>query len=155
MKSLFILEFFLIFTQIYSEIAEIQTCNQFDACKIVYNHYWGQNEIVTNCACPKNETCLDKFQNDGRSLKVNHRTQIKFCKPLEDIYESLNKSCEEENSSLQVRSLYNQDQLINITITIKCKVMDDKPIYWKRRNSREIQSAANLTEFVDDYIHQG
>jgi hypothetical protein len=159
MKNLLIFEFLLFFTQIHCEIIQVPTCNEFDVCKIVHNHYWGQNEVVTNCECPTGETCLDKFSDDGRSLKVNHRTQMKFCRPLNEIYENLNKSCDKEKTSLQVRSLYNRDELLNMTITLQCKVPQDKPIYWKHQNetkhAEEVKNNSNFTEYIEHYLHQG
>lgn len=136
---------------------ELPLCNQFDVCKIVHNHYWGQNEVVTSCQCPEGTACLDKFNEDGMSLKVNHRTQMKFCEKLDDIYGHL-KECVDDNItiSLTVRTLYLLDQIQNYTATIHCKIPQNTPIYWRQLQNLEhgLERNENYTEIIEYFKHQ-
>lgn len=111
---------------------EIGQCEKFDICNVVYRPHWGKNIVERLCTCPNSthsDCPADFSREDGQSLLINARTQIKFCSPLEELYSEL-PECVQNEPAIKKTTYYYVDQIRNITAQILCACNKD-PIYWK------------------------
>lgn len=135
-----------------NEDSDVKICDRFDICGIVHKPYWGNSVVEKLCKCPKlgleEAFCRDTFsQNDGFSLAVNRRTQMKFCSPIRELQAELN-TCAGEEVAIKVRTVNYIDQVKNVTASILCNCDYDVPTYWKF-HSREGKAMDDLKLFED------
>jgi hypothetical protein len=131
----------------------VTICETFDVCNIVHNHYWGLTEIEKICKCPEGTHCPATFDSyDNRSLPVNIRTQMKFCKPLAELKFQL-LDCGEDDAAISVSTMYYVDQVKNKSASLLCNCKYDQPIYWKyhSRFGKIVEEDEKLTEFIDNF----
>lgn len=140
-----------------SEDSEVAICEQFDVCNLVHNPKWGINSVEKLCKCSEGSFCPTNFSpNDGSSLLVNARTQMKFCTPLSELQSEL-EMCDENEIAIQVKTVYQIDQVQNVSASILCNCNHHGPNYWKY-NSRVGQFVAEnekLFEVLDNYQCSG
>lgn len=139
------------------EDSEVAICDQFDICNLVYNPYWGFNSVEKICKCPGETFCPATFsQNDGFSLAVNRRTQMKFCSPIEELQAEL-ETCDDEEVAIKVRTVYHIDQVKNVSASILCNCDYDAPTYWKfhSRLGKIVADDEKLFEVVDNFKCSG
>lgn len=117
------------------------------------------NLIEKFCKCPSHETfCPVTYQqNDEYAINVNARTQMKFCHPVQQLFDQL-KRCEKNETSLSIRTIYQLDLVKNSTVNILCSCWDQKEFgkkfnYWQfiSRSGESIDDESNLFEIVDKY----
>lgn len=136
---------------------DVEICSQFDICNIVHNHYWGMNSVEKLCKCPDETYCPATFSlNDGWSLAVNRRTQMKFCSPIVQL-ESQLEECGEQEVAIRVRTLYHIDQVKNVSAKILCNCEKEGPIYWRyhSRVGKEVEDDEKLFEIIDNFQCSG
>lgn len=136
-----------------SEDSTVAICNQFDICNLVHNPYWGINSVEKLCRCPEGTFCPATFAtNDGWSLPVNSRTQMKFCSPIIQLQSQL-EACEGEDIALKVRTVYHIDQVKNVSASILCSCEHEGPIYWKyfSRVGKIVEDDEKLFEVTDNF----
>jgi protein giant-lens (argos) len=140
-----------------SEDSDVAICSQFDICNLVHNHYWGMNSVEKLCKCPEGTHCPATFSpNDGWSLAVNVRTQMKFCSPIVQL-ESQLEECGEQEVAIRVRTLYHIDQVKNVSASILCNCEKEGPIYWRyhSRHGKNVEDDEKLFEVVDNFQCSG
>lgn len=135
---------------------------------LVHKQYWGGTSVEEICKCKKEDVksetfgedlfCEDDFSDDGRSLYVTARTQMKFCEPLESLYYRFNETCEEKDFSLSVRTAFLLDKVKNITATLHCPIPPEQRFYWKHLKNRQLGYSDSendkLFESVDHFKHE-
>ncbi|CRL01963.1 CLUMA_CG015422, isoform A [Clunio marinus] len=138
-----------------SEDSEISICSEFDICNLVHNPHWGINTVEKLCKCPEETFCPATFSNDdGKSLQVNVRTQMKFCSHVNDIHAGLKPCKDGGDTAIEVRTIYHIDQVKNISAKLLCSCEHkQKPIYWKyqSRVGKTVTEDEDLFEIVDNF----
>lgn len=140
-----------------TEESDEVTCERFDICNLVHNPRWGINSVEKLCKCPEDTYCPARFvPNDGFSLPVNYRTQMKFCTPLSDLEAEL-EMCEEDEVAIRVRTVYQIDQVKNVSARIMCNCNHDGPTYWRyhSRFGRSVLDDDELFEVIDNFQCSG
>lgn len=129
-------------------------CEQFDICNIVHNHYFGLNSVEKLCKCPEGSFCSASFaKNDPWSLPVNVRTQMKFCSPIQQLQNQL-ETCVEGEAAIRVQTIYNVDQVKNVSARILCNCEDgETPNYWKyhSREGKSVVEDEKLFKVIDNF----
>jgi hypothetical protein len=140
-----------------SEDSDVTVCEKFDICNLVHNPYWGTNSVEKLCKCPEGTFCPATFTpNDGWSLPVNVRTQMKFCSPIAQLQSQL-EPCEDEDIAITVKTFFHIDQVKNVSANILCSCERDVPTYWKyhSRAGRNVVEDEKLFEVVDNFQCSG
>lgn len=141
----------------WSDDSNVAICDSFDICNIVHNPFWGSNSVEKLCKCPEGNFCPATFlKNDGYSVSVNVRTQMKFCTPVIQVQAQM-EPCGEADIAIRVRTLYHIDQVKNTSASMMCSCEHDGPIYWKyhSRVGRNIVEDEKLFEVVDNFQCSG
>lgn len=140
-----------------NEDSDVAICSQFDICNIVHNPYWGINSVEKLCRCPEGAFCPATFAvNDGWSLPVNARTQMKFCSPIIQLQSQLD-ICTEGEIALKVRTVYHIDQVKNVSASLQCSCEHKKLIYWMyhSRLGKIVEDDEKLFVVVDNFQCSG
>lgn len=157
---LFTLAFSIVYGDIYlrrTEENDEVICSHFDICNLVHNPRWGINSVQKLCKCPEGTFCSATFApNDGFSLPVNFRTQMKFCSPLSNLEAEL-EMCDEDDVAIKVRTVYQIDQVMNVSASIMCNCNFNGPTYWRyhSRLGKSVLSDDRLFEVVDNFQCSG
>lgn len=139
------------------EDSDAAICGKFDICNLVHNPTWGINAVEKLCKCPEGTFCPATFSpNDGWSLPVNTRTQMKFCSPIQQLQTQL-EPCEKEDIAIELRTLFHVDQVKNITATMLCSCEHGSPIYWKynSREGKDVVEDEKYSEIIDSFQCSG
>lgn len=140
-----------------AEEFEESFCGQSDICNLVHNPRWGLNSVEKLCKCPEGTFCPTNFSpNDGTSLLVNARTQMKFCTPLYEIQSDL-EMCIAGSVALRVKTMYLVDVVLNVSASLLCSCSQDGPIYWKyhSRSGQFVEEDQKLFEVYDNFQCSG
>lgn len=140
-----------------AEEFEESICGQSDICNIVVNPKWGLNSVEKMCKCPEGTFCPTNFSpNDGTSLLVNTRTQMKFCRPLYEIQSEL-EMCAPDEVAIRVKTVYLVDKVLNVSASLLCSCNQDRPIYWKyhSRSGQFVEEDQKLFEVYDNFQCSG
>jgi hypothetical protein len=117
------------------EDSEVAICGQAEICNLVHKPYFGSTLLVDKfCHCPENDknfTCpADFLLNDGYSLPVNQRTQMKFCTPIAQLQLELDE-CDDEEVAIQVETTFILGSAKNVSAKMLCSCEPERPIYWE------------------------
>lgn len=140
----------------HSGISDVAICDKFDICNIVHNPHWEKNSIEKLCHCP-GDSCSAIFStNDGFSLPINARSQMKFCTPIEELRNDLGV-CEDDDTALKISSFYHIDQVKNVSASLLCSCEQNGPIYWKylSREGKIVEKDEKLFEIIDSFQCSG
>lgn len=134
------------------EEVEEKFCGQYQVCNLVHLPHFGDSEVQKFCNCPQDSYCPTSFSvSDGYSIPINVRTQMKFCRKVEEVFNEL-PECEEDQPALVVRELFEINKMLNIFAELKCKC-DKNPVYWKHvyRTGNPVNTNEKLFEAIDHY----
>lgn len=140
-----------------NEDSDVAICREFDICNLVHKPYWGINSVEKLCKCPENSFCPATFSpNDGFSLAVNLRTQMKFCSPIQDLQTQL-ETCDADEVAIRVKTVYHIDQVKNVSATILCNCDYEGPTYWKyhSRVGKVVMDDEKLFVVIDNFQCSG
>lgn len=140
-----------------TEDSEVAICEQFDVCNLVHNPLWGINSVEKLCKCREGHFCPTNFSpNDGRSLPVNARTQMKFCSPVSELQAKL-EMCNETEIAIKVKTLYYIDLVQNVSASILCNCNHHGHNYWKyhSRTGKAMPEDDKLFEIFDNFQCSG
>lgn len=136
-----------------SEDQNLTQCEKFDVCNVVSYPYFGKYTVEKLCSCPGKIFCPATFSEEGddKSISVNARTQMKFCDNITELFAEL-PECDEEKTSLVVNTMFNINEVANITAKMTCQC-NKKPVYWKHimRSGQPIEGNDNLFQATDHY----
>lgn len=114
--------------------------------------YFGKYNVEKFCSCPEGLFCPATFsRDDGQSISVNVRTQMKFCNKVEELFVEL-PECMEEKASLIVNTMFYVNEVANVSAKVTCKC-NKKPVYWKHimRSGQPIEEDDRLFQATDHY----
>lgn len=136
-----------------SEDSEATICGTFDVCNIVHSHYWGPTDVEKICKCPNDTLCPATFDhNDNRSLPVNVRTQMKFCRPIAELKFQLT-DCGEDDDAISVHTMYYVNEVKNVSANLACNCRHKQPIYWRfhSRVGKAVENDEKLFMVIDNF----
>lgn len=157
---IFLATFTLVASDMYlkrSEDSEVPTCEQFDICNLVHKPRWGDSMVEKLCNCPEGSPCPTNFSpGDGKSMLINARSQMKFCETLSTLQAEL-EMCDGNETAIQVRTVYQMAQILNVSARITCNCNHDGPNYWKyhSRIGQFVSKDAKLSEVIDNFECSG
>ncbi|XP_033229939.1 U-scoloptoxin(11)-Sm7a-like [Belonocnema kinseyi] len=106
----------------------LHECDSNEACNIVHNRFWMPVLTERLCRCPGGHECpwnwIEKSGNS--SMKVNNRSMIQFCKPLENM-----KTCTDKEQAITVFGKGNSSNAFLHPYTVKANCKCPKFHFWK------------------------
>jgi len=93
---------------------DLSICEQYSVCNIVHHRFWFPNQVERLCKCPNREECPWKWNIDNYTMPLDNRSQLKFCKPINELPDCTTKSGEsitiiksKEDNNVQIKAKVN------------------------------------------------
>jgi len=91
---------------------DLGICEQYSVCNIVHLRFWFPNQVERLCKCPNRGECPWKWNSDNnQTMPLNNRSQLKFCKPINELPDCTKKSGEsisivknKEDNNVQIKT---------------------------------------------------
>lgn len=95
---------------------DLGICEQHSVCNIVHHRFWFPNQVERLCKCPNREECPWKWStNDDLSMPLDNRSQLKFCKPINELPDCTMKS----DKSITIKKT-REDNNVQIKAKVHC-----------------------------------